>query len=498
MNGGALQGGTTFGSLGAGSYTLLVRDANGCEASQSVTLTAPSAPSLSANVGSQPSCGQNNGFITVSASGGRAPYQFSLNGGALQGGTTFGSLGAGSYTLLVRDANGCEASRSFTLQDEGSISLAIASTNKPGCGQTNGAITVQTNGGVAPFTYALNSGNFQNSATFTNLGAGTYTIRVRDGRGCQGAIGVELRDPSFGLSGARITIPGGGTGGGTGNDNSISLCIGQRSNLNGNLADGAMGRWSSTPQGLQFSNPNTRATTITANQAGTYLVKWSLSTTNCPNYSEASVEIVIPEIPEAKDDVAIEVETTKDIILQILDNDKINGEVTVSLVSTPSFGNVSLLPDNTIQYSAKEGSGVDEFTYEICLVNCLDACSEAVVRINVTENEEEICEIEKVDPRVVFPEGITPNNDGFNDALEFKIVDKLGCPTNYAKSDITIFNRWYDKVYYQEPYENAWYGQAQDGRELPPGIYYYVLRVKREGKKDYIRFGNVTVFKDID
>ncbi len=459
-------------------------------------LIIPTGSNLDASIGSQPSCGQNNGSITVSASGGRAPYQFSLNGGTFQSSTTFGSLGAGTYTVRVRDGSGCEASQSITLQDDGIVSLTVASTSKPGCGQTNGAITVQTNGGFAPFTYALNSGNFQNSATFTNLGAGTYTIRVRDGRGCQGAIGVELRDPSFGLPGAKITIPGGG--GGTGNDNSITLCLGQNSTLNGNLVDGAMGRWSSTPEGLQFSNPNTRATTLTANKGGTYLVKWSLSTTNYPNYSEASVKIIIPEIPEAKDDVAIEAETSKNLIIQVLDNDKINGAVRVSLMTTPTFGNARVLPDNTIEYSAKEGSGVDEFIYEVCLANCLDVCDEAIVRINVKGNEENICELEKIDPRVVFPEGITPNNDGFNDALEFTIVDKLGCPTNYAKSDITIFNRWYDKVYYQEPYENAWYGQTQDGKELPPGIYYYVLRVKREDKKDYIRFGNVTVFKEVD
>ncbi|MBK9488175.1 MAG: gliding motility-associated C-terminal domain-containing protein [Haliscomenobacter sp.] len=68
-------------------------------------------------------------------------------------------------------------------------------------------------------------------------------------------------------------------------------------------------------------------------------------------------------------------------------------------------------------------------------------------------------------------------------------------PSNYIKSDITIFNRWGYKVFVQEPYDNQWKGTSRNGEELPPGVYYYVLRIRPEGRKEFVKFGSVSIFK---
>ncbi len=72
-------------------------------------LNAPTITNVSCNGGS-------DGSITVNAAGGTPPYQYSLNGGAYQGGAVFSGLSAGTYTVTVRDANGCTATATYTVR----------------------------------------------------------------------------------------------------------------------------------------------------------------------------------------------------------------------------------------------------------------------------------------------------------------------------------------------------------------------------------------------
>ena len=58
--------------------------------------------------------GQNNGSITVSASGGSG-FTYSLNNGAFQSAGTFNNLAAGTYTVVARNSSGCTGSAQFTV-----------------------------------------------------------------------------------------------------------------------------------------------------------------------------------------------------------------------------------------------------------------------------------------------------------------------------------------------------------------------------------------------
>jgi gliding motility-associated-like protein len=185
-NGSTFQPVNSFTNLNAGSYQLLVQDANGCSASSSVNVASAPSPVIS-NVAVTPiTCsGTNNGAITVTVSGGSNPLQFSIdNGVTFQSSNNFASLTGGNYQVMVTDANGCSVSASATLSQPAPVSIS-ATTGNANCNQADGSVTISASGGTGTLLYSIDHGvSFQSSSFFGFLPAGTYTMFVQDGNGC--------------------------------------------------------------------------------------------------------------------------------------------------------------------------------------------------------------------------------------------------------------------------------------------------------------------------
>lgn len=106
---------TNISNLGPGTYSLQITDQNGCLLFDSVMVEQPNAMVLTLET-IDPECfGGLDGRIRVLVSGGKMPYRYSLNGGEFGGSSVFIALGAGSYQVQVRDANGCIVSGGATL-----------------------------------------------------------------------------------------------------------------------------------------------------------------------------------------------------------------------------------------------------------------------------------------------------------------------------------------------------------------------------------------------
>ena len=76
------------------------------------------------------------------------------------------------------------------------IPVATISDFSNGCfGQNNGHATVSVEGGTAPYNYAWNIPEAQNSATLGNLAGGEYTVVVTDANGCSATSSVEITTP---------------------------------------------------------------------------------------------------------------------------------------------------------------------------------------------------------------------------------------------------------------------------------------------------------------
>ncbi|MFM7078221.1 MAG: beta strand repeat-containing protein, partial [Bacteroidota bacterium] len=185
-NGSSYQSASTFSSLPAGTYNVVVADALGCQASSSVTISQPTALTASAIGGSIP-CFSGTTSVVVSANGGTAPYT----------GTGSFTVGAGSYSYTITDANGCSSITTVNISQP-SLLTSTGSTTAVSCnGGNNGTATIIANGGTVPYS---------GSGTFSNLAAGTYTYLVTDANGCTSSTNINVSQPSA-LSGNASTTP---------------------------------------------------------------------------------------------------------------------------------------------------------------------------------------------------------------------------------------------------------------------------------------------------
>jgi len=101
--------GNQLSGVGAGNYNAVLSYGTGCAIQQSFTLTAPSAITATALITNETA--PNNGGIDLTVTGGVAPYSFLWdNNQTLE---DLSALNAGTYQLLITDANGCQVGDSF-------------------------------------------------------------------------------------------------------------------------------------------------------------------------------------------------------------------------------------------------------------------------------------------------------------------------------------------------------------------------------------------------
>ncbi|MFN5324905.1 MAG: CUB domain-containing protein, partial [Bacteroidota bacterium] len=152
--------GTGSFTVGAGAYSYTVTDANGCTAVTNIAVTQPSL--LNANFTSTAaSCGNNNGSTTINASGGTSGYTYSINSGTTtQTSNTFSGLLAGTYPIIVTDANSCTTTVNASVSNTLAPTISVVnSTNNTCFNSNNGSIVINASGGTGSLQYSINNGN---------------------------------------------------------------------------------------------------------------------------------------------------------------------------------------------------------------------------------------------------------------------------------------------------------------------------------------------------
>lgn len=182
-------------SLGDGTYTLQVTDANSCIATSIFSITEPTPVTVSISFSSPVSCfGGANGSATASGSGGTPFYTYSWSGSGGSGSTATGLI-AGTYTVTATDTEGCTATTTVVITEPAFALTATASGTPTSCfGGTDGTATASPSGGTPTYSYLWSSGG--TGITETGLAAGNYNVLVTDFNGCNTNANVTITQPT--------------------------------------------------------------------------------------------------------------------------------------------------------------------------------------------------------------------------------------------------------------------------------------------------------------
>jgi hypothetical protein len=198
------SGGTaaTATGLSAGTYTVTVTDANSCMASRNFTITQPTVLLVTAASQTNVSCnGGSNGSATVGVSGGTSGYTYAW---APSGGTaaTASGLSAGTYTVTVTDANGCTATRNFTITQPTAINFTTTVLSGYDY-NTEYSQTIVASGGTGSKTYAVTAGSLPSGFSLSTAGQITgistqiadsnFTVTATDANSCTATYDYVLK-----------------------------------------------------------------------------------------------------------------------------------------------------------------------------------------------------------------------------------------------------------------------------------------------------------------
>ncbi len=222
------------------TYTVVVTDANGCTATDQVTVDVSSALTLSISLDQPSNCGQSDGIVSVTASGGivTTDYTYSWDSTPTQTTATATGLGPGTYTVTVTDDVGCSETSTVDVTTSAGFTASISTSTDASCNQAcDGIATVTvTTGSTAPLSYSWNTTPTQTGATANNLCAGTYDMTVTDAVGCSASTSITISEP------AAISV--------SASSSVTSICDGETADLTASPTGGTQPltyAWSSSP-----------------------------------------------------------------------------------------------------------------------------------------------------------------------------------------------------------------------------------------------------------
>jgi gliding motility-associated-like protein len=421
----------------AGSYTVKVKNANGCQSTASaataVTVNAlPATPTITA---SGPLIFCSGGSVTLTSSA-DATYLWST------GATTpnINITTAGSYTVKVTNANGCQSATS-------AASAVTVNALPPTPTITAGGPTTFCAGGNVTLTSSAGTTYLWSTAATTastNITtAGSYTVQVSNANGCQSAASVATA-----IVVNALPVPT--------ESNNGPVCAGSALSLTGGPAGMTIYYWRGPGEFTSLVQNPSVSDSATLNMTGVY----TLIVTNingCTN--TATQQIIVNETP-----VAV---AGPDQELKFNFETQMNAELSASETGEWSLilgsGHINEIQSPTTRVT-ELSAGENKFLWKVMKGNCEDT---ADVKITVHD--------------LFVPSVITPNGDGKNDY--FKISEFTG------DVELIIVNRWGNEEYTNANYLNDWDGRNNKGVELPADTYFYVLKFEN-GK---IKKGSVLI-----
>lgn len=497
--------------LSQGTYTVKVKDANGCQTIDSVNVSSP-APITITPVMKDITC-LGIGTIKLDVKGGAKPYSYLWSTGEMD--EEIGVDSAGTYIVTVTDFNGCSASKSIYVTNA-IWSLSSVTVTDATCNGSNGSIVFHLLNGASYNIYhfmmdsAFNTIGNINDSIFSNLSPGIYYCDLLDNFWCfdtsititvgsnpnlipvvngnkticmgQSTIltasgGINYSWSPGGATTTAITISpattttytvtaaGNGCSGSATvlvtvssspivTTNNITICSGSSAMLN---AGGATTYTWSPATGLS----STTGATVMANTTATTTYTITGLNGGCSSIATAVVTVIAAPLANAGNDVSIIYGTTT--------------MLTASGGGTYTWTPATSLNCNVCQNPIASPS----ITTDYCvIVSDGSGCTASDCVTVFVESDDSL----------FIPNAFSPNDDGNNDFFNPFIK-------GYKDYQIEIYNRWGIKFFETSDTKSYWNGLTPSGQKASDGTYYYIINVTNNQNKKKVYKGFITLLR---
>ncbi len=444
--------------LQAGDYNVVVTDANGCTAVESITVSEPAALQLSAIPSSTNCNGSADGSIDLTVTGGVGVYTFTWSNASVDEDPT--GLTSGDYVVVVTDDNGCTESLPVFVDEPTPVAVDVTDMSNYGiynlsCDNAeDGSATVVATGGQAPFTFLWDDGT--TGAELSEVGQGTYEVTATDANGCTGVTNLTLDAPSAVSAFAQII--------------EVSCYGDDDGAIIVDSIGGGTGPYMFAIDGGDFSPSNLFASLV----GGSYEL-----TVQDMNGCETTQTIIVNEPEE------LNVIIVGDLDLQLGDSTNLEAIVTTDTSNLQQWGWTQ---------------GIDfRDTCSLCLERWVYPFNTGTYEfIAIDENGcidiEEVMITVRKDRPVYIPNAFSPNGDGVNDFFQIY----LGAGASNVKT-FMVFNRWGEVVYELSNFflmapEDGWDGRFK-GELMNPAVFVFYAEVEFLDGHVEVYKGDVSIVK---
>lgn len=164
-----------------GKYFVFITDNRGCETTTISHITTPSNLEVS-GIYQDPICYlSETGSITLAVKGGTSPYTYKWSNGATT--KDISNIGAGFYSVVVTEKDGCSYTESFILEDPKPITVDIGE-DRTLCKGQELVITPRVKDLYTKFNWSSTNGFTSTKPSVTIKEAGDYYLSITDSKGC--------------------------------------------------------------------------------------------------------------------------------------------------------------------------------------------------------------------------------------------------------------------------------------------------------------------------
>ena len=495
----------TFAGLPAGIYTAYVRDERSCLSAFPPTTIAEPLP-ISASITTTTAMIPEPGSINISATGGTAPLEYSIDSGYTFTSDTFYLVPSEIYWVVIRDSNSCIHEETVYVSATPPLDVNVSSLNVDCYNNNNASIALSELNGIGTVLYSIDGGlTTQSTSDFPDLGGGTYFIEVTDSHRVFRDTVEIIEPPAFDVSGT------------------VTPATCSRNSFDGVISLTVSGAtppydflWSndSTSEDLSGLEENTYTITITDQTGCEYFETYEV-TAFVTLYADAGADTTVcygaevmlngsggdeftwsPEAGLSQIDIPDPISTITDSVAYVLfTRDVASGCVdqdTVILTIHPDRGisagqDTTVAPGQTITLMAI-GGPFDSYLWEPS-----DGLDNPMAQSTIATISTEIIYVVTGTTEFGCPEsdsmsifiatglniysGFTPNDDGINDLWD---IDDI---VFYPNATVKVFDRWGKVVFSSVGYADnqRWDGKYK-GKDLPTGTYYYIIDLKDGGE----------------